>query len=149
MRRNSSLLALGFLLASALPSGAAQAQPVPGVQLIGLPLCTELLETGQVQCSGAVTGVDRGGAPARAQISMTYRCETGGLRTPPAVATGQSELSGGEGNLQIFQVATPPVSCATNQPPALGSQVSLRIYQGDQIVLQQNLRVYVIPPPGQ
>jgi hypothetical protein len=80
---------------------------------------------------------------------MTYRCETGGLRTAPAVTTGQSELTVGEGNLQIFQVATPSVSCARNQPPTLGSQVALRIYQGDQIVLQQNLRVYVTPPPGQ
>lgn len=137
MRRNTSLLALAFLTASALAPAAA----ANNLSFASSAVCTKLPESGQVQCKGSLIGIDRGAGPAQVQVTVPYHCETGGLHRPPALASGQTELAspGSDGDVLAFEVTTQPIDCATAQPPMLGSQVSLRILQGDQILLEQNV----------
>lgn len=144
MRRNQSLLALAFLAASAFaPSALANS-----VNFASSPLCKELPESGQVQCSGTVSGVDRGLGPTQVQVTVPYHCETGGLHRPPDLATGQGAMTE-EGDIIRFQVTTQPIDCVTAEPPQMGSRVSLRVLQGDHVLLEQNLPVHISPPPQQ
>ena len=138
MRRKTSLLAV---LAASFVAPLAFAG---NVHFADVPLCLRQAETGQVQCSGSLVGLEQ--VPANVQVIVPYHCPGASTRPVPALIIGDSGPIDG-GDVRSFALTTPPVQCDGAQPATLASQIAVQVVQEGAVVMRQNVPLSARPQP--